>query len=47
LSFDGALARVGWVYFIARAKGSSASWVTRMWEGKIYTLEKENGIKIN
>lgn len=33
--------------FIARTKGGSVSWVTRMWEGQRHPLETENDIKIN
>lgn len=47
LSCDGSVAKVGWVYFIARTKDVSVSWVTRMWEGQRQLRETENDIKIN
>lgn len=47
MSCDGSLASVGWIYFIARTKGGSVSWVMRMWEGQRHPLETENDIEIN
>jgi hypothetical protein len=47
LSCDGLVARMGWVYFIARTKDGPVSWVTRKWEGKRHPPETENDIKIN